>query len=249
MIQVSGPDLGEPALVPLHDPVDSGAEALVAVRLTAPLEPGRYTAEWMLQNADGEQFGTGPNGDRPLSMEIVIPELPEGVTYDFTEVVCLARWDTTRASFLPCDGSDDETGLQEGYVRVNEDPALEQSTRNNPPVIEMKPSNQQSGFIMGEFPPVTIQDGDRFSSTVGCMDENDGCKVLFGLYYVVHMGQPQLIAEWPEEYDEVASDFSVDLSDLAGQEVSLILRVTENGGTSLEAKAFWLNPVIEHDLR
>lgn len=249
LMQISGPDLGEAALVPLHDPVASNTEATIAVRLTAPSEPGRYTAEWMLQNADGEQFGVGPEGDRPLTMEIIVAELPEGVAYDFTSMVCLARWDSDRATFLPCDGLDDEVGLQEGYVRINEDPALEQSTQDNPPVIEIKPNNGNRGFISGTFPPITIQDGDRFTSTVGCMDENDGCTVIFRLEALLASGATRVLAEWPETYDEVASDFSVDLSDLAGEEVGFVLMVVENGGISLEAKAFWLDPIIERPVR
>jgi hypothetical protein len=249
LIQISGPDLGEDALVQLHDPVPAGSEATVAVRLTAPSEPGSYKAEWMFQNADGEQFGTGPNGDRPLTMEIRVAELPDGVVYDFTQVVCLARWDSNRATYLPCDGLDDEEGLQNGYVRVNEDPALEQSTRNNPPVIEVKPNNQNGGIISGAFPPITIQDGDRFSSTVGCMDEMEGCEVVFRLEAQIFDGTRQLIAEWEESFDNVASDFSVDLSDYADQEISLVLTVAENGGRSAEARAFWLDPVIERSTR
>jgi hypothetical protein len=249
LIQVSGPDLGEDALVQLHDPVPAGSEATVAVRLTAPSESGSYTAEWMFQNADGEQFGTGPNGDRPLTMEIRVAELPEGVAYDFSQSVCLARWDSNRATFLSCEGIDDEEGLQNGYVRVNEDPALEQQSRNNPPVIEVKPNNQNGGFISGVFPPITIQDGDRFTSTVGCMDEMPGCAVVFRLEAQTFNADRQLIAEWEEDFDNVAGDFTVDLSDYADQEISLILTVAENGGRSVEARAFWLNPVIERSVR
>ncbi len=246
LVQVGGPDMGEDAVVPLHDPVAAGETAEIAIRLTAPAEPGSYSAEWMLQNADGEQFGTGPNGDRPLSFEFVIPELPAGVVYDFTQMVCLARWDSDRASFLPCEGVDDEQGLQDGYVRVNSDPALEGSTRDNPPVIEVKPNNQASGSIAGFFPPITIQEGDRFAATIGCMDANPGCSVLFRLEAQFLDGGREVIAEWAEVSDEAPTDVSVDLSDLADQEVTLILVVQENGGRSLEAKAFWLDARVEH---
>lgn len=245
LVQVSGPDMGEDAVVPLHDPVAAGVTAEIAVRLTAPSEPGTYIAEWMLQNADGEQFGTGPNGDRPLSFEFVIPQLPAGVIYDFAQMVCLARWDSDRASFLPCEGSDDEQGLQDGYIRLNTNPALEGSTRDNPPVIEVKPNNQSGGSIAGFFPPITIQEGDRFAATIGCMDANPGCAVLFRLEAYFFSGGSEVIAEWAEVSDEAATDVSVDLSDLAGQEVTLVLVVQENGGRSLEAKAFWLDARVE----
>lgn len=245
LVQVSGPDLGEDVLVPLHDPVAAGDTATIAVRLTAPAQPGTYRAEWMLQNAAGEQFGTGPQGDRPLSLEFTIPQLPAGVVYDFTQMTCLAIWDSARASFLPCEGSDDEQGLQSGYVRVNTNPALEGSTRDNPPVIEVKPNNGANGTISGWFPPITIQEGDHFAATIGCMDQNPGCAVLFRLEAHFFDSEPEVIAEWTEVSDEIPTDVSVDLSDLAGREVTLVLVVKENGGRSLEAKAFWLDARVE----
>lgn len=245
LIQISGPDMGEDSIVALHDAVAAGDTATIAVRLTAPAEPGTYTAEWMLQNADGEQFGTGPNGDRPLSLEFVIPQLPNGVVYNFAQIVCLAVWNSDRVRFLPCEGVDDEQGLQDGYVRVNTNPALEGSTRDNPPVIEVKPSNGANGTISGWFPPITIQEGDQFAATIGCMDQNPGCAVLFRLEAHFFDGEPEVIAEWEEVSDETPTDVSVDLSDLVGQEVTLVLVVQENGGRSLEAKAFWLDARIE----
>ncbi len=245
LVQVSGPDLGPDKTVALVEPVAPGDSAQISLRLTAPAQPGTYTAEWMLQNADGQQFGTGPDGDRPLTLEFVVPQLPDNVIYDFAQSVCLARWDTKRATFLPCDGQDDEQGLQDGYVRVNENPALEGSTRGNPPVIEMKPNNQAGGWIAGFFPPTTIHQGDHFAATVGCMDANPGCSVIFELDYQLADGTRAELGEWPEISDEATTDISIDLSDLADQEVTLILMVRENGGRSLEAKAFWLDARVE----
>lgn len=245
LVQVSGPDLGVDKTVTLTEPVAAGDSSQLALRLTAPTEPGAYTAEWMLQNADGQQFGTGPNGDRPLTLEFVVPQLANGVIYDFAQSVCLARWDTKRATFLPCDGQDDDQGLQDGYVRLNENPALEGSTRDNPPVIEMKPNNQAGGWIAGFFPPVTFHQGDRFAATIGCMDANPGCSVIFELDYQLADGTRAELGEWAEVSDETTTDVSVDLSDLADQEITLILMVRENGGLSLEAKAFWLDARVE----
>jgi hypothetical protein len=198
----------------------------------------------MLQNAAGQQFGTGPEGDRPLSLEFSVAELPAGVRYDFTQSVCLARWDSDRATFLPCEGSDDEAGLQDGFVRMNADPALEGQTRNNPPVIEVKPNNQIGGWISGTFPPITIADGDRFTATIGCMDQMPGCAVTYWLQALLPDGEVQTIAEWQEVADDISHEVSADLSAYAGQEVSLVLVVLENGSRSLEARAFWLNAVI-----
>jgi hypothetical protein len=245
LLQTSGPELGEEQAVPLHDPIAAGTTSDILVRLTAPSDPGTYTAEWMLQNAAGELFGVGPGGDRPLTMEIVVADLPAPIVYDFAQAVCLAEWHSARAEFLPCEGLDDEQGIQDGYVRLNSDPALEGSTRGNPPVIEVKPNNQTGGWIAGYFPPTTIREGDHFLATIGCLDDNPGCEIIFRLEYESANGDSGVLAEWFEFSDEVVTEVEKSLSDLAGQEVRLILVVQENDGRSLEAKGFWLNARIE----
>ncbi|MEX1071231.1 MAG: hypothetical protein WEC37_01270, partial [Anaerolineales bacterium] len=186
-----------------------------------------------------------PDGDRPLTMEIVVAELTDSVVYDFSQVVCLAEWHSARAEFLPCEGLDDEQGLQDGYVRLNSDPALEGSTQGNPPVIEVKPNNQAEGWIAGFFPPITIQENDHFLATIGCMDGNAGCEIIFRLEYETALGDTGVLAEWFETSDEIATNVDISLAVLTDEEVRLILVVQENDGRSLEAKGFWLNGRIE----
>lgn len=232
---------GEQAL----PPVAAGETVEISLRLTAPDRAGEYAGEWMLRNPAGALFGVGPDGDQPLEAALQVADLPAGVVYDFISVACLTRWDSARATFLPCEGEDDETGIFQGYLRVNPDPALEGSTLNNPAVLEMKPNNGSNGFIMGAFPPITIAEGDHFVATVGCMDLNPGCDVLFSVQAQLPNGSQQTLVEWVEEFDEISHEIRADLSDLAGQEVSLVLMLRENGGRSVEAKGFWLNPRIE----
>lgn len=234
LYQTSGPDLGEEQAVPLHDPIATGTTSDILVRLTAPSEPGSYTAEWMLQNAEGEMFGVGPDGDRPLTMEIVVAELPDSVVYDFAQVVCLAELHSARAEFLPCEGLDDEQGLQEGYVRVA-----------NEGIIEVKPNNQQEGWIAGFFPPITFQVGDHFMATLGCVDENPQCQITFSLEAETHNGTRKLLGGPVEVSGEETVEFDFDLSHLNGQEIRIILIVQENGGRSLEAIGYWQNARIE----
>ncbi|MEX2160841.1 MAG: NBR1-Ig-like domain-containing protein [Anaerolineales bacterium] len=218
-------------------PVASGEVVDLSVRMTAPGDAGSYESEWMLRNAAGELFGVGPQGDRPLTAELVVPELPSGVVYDFTQVLCLARWDSGRAEFLPCDGEDDEQGGLDGYVRVAPNGT-----------IEVKPNNQQGGWIAGYFPPTVIQDGDRFRATVGCVDEDASCNISFTVRVLIGgdqliLGEAQAVAG-----DEVA-EIDIDLSALAGKEVTVILYMEENGGRSLEAVGYWRNPTIERAIQ
>jgi hypothetical protein len=234
LFQTNGPDLGEEQTVPLHDPIAAGTTSDILVRLTVPSDPGTYTAEWMLQNAAGELFGVGPEGDRPLTMEILVADLPAPIVYDFSQVVCLAEWHTARAEFLSCEGSDDEQGIQDGYVRVEREG-----------IIEVKPNNQQEGSIAGYFPPTTIQAGDHFLATVGCVDERPNCALAFMLIFETPDGT-QAVINHPETVEgDVRVEFDLDLSFLAGQEVRLILWVEENGGRSLDGIGYWQNARIE----
>jgi hypothetical protein len=246
LVHVGGNPMGvEDAVVDLATPVPAGQVFDFSLKMIAPSEPGTYTSEWMLRNPAGETFGVGPEGERPLSVELVVPELPDNVVYDFSQVVCLAQWHSERTTFLSCEGVDDEAGILDGYVRLNTEPALEGSSRGNPPVIEMKPNNQQGGWLAGFFPPTTIRQGDHFMATVGCMDGFPECSVLFQVDYELEDGTHETLAELAQVFDDVPGEIDIDLSTLAGKEVTLVLVVRENGGASREARAYWLNARIE----
>ncbi|MEX1247376.1 MAG: NBR1-Ig-like domain-containing protein [Anaerolineales bacterium] len=219
-------------------PVASGETVDLSVRMKAPSAAGGYASEWMLRNAAGELFGVGPQGDRPLTAELVVPELPAGVVYDFTQVVCLARWDSGRAEFLPCDGEDDEQGELDGYVRLAPNGT-----------IEVKPNNQQGGWIAGYFPPIVIEEGEHFRATVGCVDENPDCAVAFIFKFETTDGTQAILGDPQPLSGETRIEFDLDLSPLAGQEIIMILEMQENGGRSLEARGFWLNPRIERAIQ
>ncbi|MCW5879097.1 MAG: hypothetical protein KIS80_09570 [Anaerolineales bacterium] len=228
--------------------VPAGEIVEISLRMTAPDRSGEYAGEWLLRNPAGERFGVGADGNQPLEATLSVPELPAGVVYDFIHVACLTRWDSGRATFLPCEGEDDDLGLLQGYVRINSDPSLEASTSDNPPVLEVKPNNQSGNFIAGFFPPITLQEGDHFAATVGCMDENPGCRLLFYVEAQWPDGTRRRLLEWAEEADDMRHEIEADLSELAGEEISLVLIVSENGGRSLEGRGFWMDPRIERRL-
>ena len=240
LVHTGGDAFGGPEEVPL--PEVAAAETVeLSLRLTAPRQPGTYDGEWMLRNPAGRLFGVGPQGDRPLRASLVVPELPAGVIYDFSQIICLARWDSGRATFLPCEGQDDEQGLLEGYVRLAANGA-----------IEVKPNNQANGFIAGYFPPVTVQVGDHFRATVGCVDENPDCAVAFIVKYRIE--ESSLVS--PEEVNLTdliplsggeTLDIDMDLSALTGNVVTFVLFTQKNGGRSLDGIGYWLNPRVENN--
>jgi hypothetical protein len=50
----------------LHGEVLPGSSIDLSVSMIAPITPGIYQGNWMLQNEKGEQFGIGPNADAPF---------------------------------------------------------------------------------------------------------------------------------------------------------------------------------------
>lgn len=48
----------------------------LSVEFTAPLQPGTYRSNWMLQAPDGSLFGLGMNADTPFYVSIVVVEQP-----------------------------------------------------------------------------------------------------------------------------------------------------------------------------
>lgn len=234
LVFTAGEPMGAAEEIALSASVAVGESVDLSVRLTAPVSAGDHTGEWMLRNADGETFGVGPSGVKPLTVVLSIPELPAGVVYDFAQILCLARWDSGRAEFLPCEGENDEQGQLDGYVRLAPNGT-----------IEVKPNNQEGGWIAGIFPSTTIQPGDHFLATVGCVDENPDCEIAF-IIKVMTISEQFIIGNPQAVSGDSTESFDVDLSALAGQEISFILYMEENGGRSLDAIGYWLNARIEN---
>lgn len=218
----------------------------ISVAMQAPQIPASYSGEWKIRTGDGQIFGVGADGDAPLRVNFEVAELPEAVRYEFDQVHCLAQWHSGAASFLPCEGLGDESDLRQGYVRLNLDPALEGSSANNGAVLEVKGNNQQGGWIAGFFPGIVIEAGDHFTATIGCIDLQEGCAVVFHFEIEVDGGGLQRLASWTEIYDDQVHEVDVDLSEFAGSRVNFVLRVEEEGsGRSMESIAFWQKPQIE----
>lgn len=239
LVHTGGDPMGAEDLV--LPSVPAGRTVDLSLRLSAPSQPGTYTGAWMLRAGTGELFGIGPAGDRPLTADLVVPDLPAGVAYDFAQVLCLARWDSGRATFLPCEGDADEQGVLDGFVRLAPNGT-----------IEVKPNNQVNGWIAGYFPPITVQNGDHFRATVGCVDENPDCDIAFMLKLNTDgtdrpaveegaLGNPYLLAGGQ------IIEIDIDLSIWQGKQVTLILYMYENGtGRTLDAIGYWRAARIEN---
>lgn len=70
----SGERLGAPVSVPLTEDVPPNTSVELSVDMVAPSEAGTYQSNWKLNNAAGEFFGIGPNGNAAFWVRIIVVE-------------------------------------------------------------------------------------------------------------------------------------------------------------------------------
>lgn len=71
-IFVSGDQMEAPDAVSISEPVSPGQSIDIDVTMIAPSEPGTYQGYWKLRNANGSEFGIGPNGNNTFWVQIVV---------------------------------------------------------------------------------------------------------------------------------------------------------------------------------
>lgn len=260
LVFASGEALGAPAVINLTTTVPSGATVDLSIDMLAPAAPGRYVSRWKLRNPAGEVFGVV--ADQPFYADIVVvaatasvtptPTVTptgavtvtppaSGVVYDFTANLCRAEWRSVAgAAPLVCPGI---AGSSSGYVMRLENPVLETGAIERSPVILTVPQMVTSGAITGRFPALAIQRGDHFRATLGCLQGQQQCSVIYQVNYSVSGGSPVSLGEWRQTYDGSIQGIDVDLSSLAGQQVEIIL-VVLSGSQALEDQAVWVYPRI-----
>lgn len=66
--------------IELDDTIVPGEIADISAEVTIPQGFGRYRGAWWLQNGQGGRFGTGINGNNPLTLNVVVPAPPATLT-------------------------------------------------------------------------------------------------------------------------------------------------------------------------
>jgi hypothetical protein len=219
--------------------VAPGETVDISIDLTAPSEKGTYKGNWILQDTSGNQFGVGASASGSIWVQIRVVELKSGTLLDLVASYCSASWESS-AGDLPCPGHETD---KEGFVIRLDEPHHEGRPEDEP-ALWTYPEMVKDGWIMGTFPAVKIKDGDHFLADVGCLYGYLKCNVEFQLKYKVSGGSTKTLYSVKEEYDGEITRLDVDLSDLAGKEVQIILYVDTNGSPADDA-AFWLVPHIE----
>lgn len=239
LVYVSGDRMHVQAAYWLNAVVRPGEMVDVSAQFVAPSAPGSYRGYWMLANAYGYTFGFGPTTQSAFWVDITVQGAVTGRGFDFAANMCNALWSNADRD-LPCPGNPDS---EHGSVVLLTSPVFEGGRHENEPTLWTRPEAQRGGIISGLFPAYKVHNGDRFVSSIGCLDDSKGCDVTFYLDAKIP-GQPtRNLGAWQEIYDGDYRDVEVDLSSLAGQTVQFILRV-ENNGKAAAANAFWFTPAI-----
>lgn len=230
-------------VVPLTYDVAPGHTIDVAVFLRAPDEKGDYKGYWKLRDESGNTFGIGGNYDGEFWVEIQVKHAaaPYDTPFDFVANYCLGEW-SNETHVLPCPGSSASLG---GYVIKLKNPTLEKGGTDDEPALWVHPEFIKNGSIIGEYPPILIQDGDYFVTTLGCLKDATGCNVVFNLSYSADDGPVTSLGTWTEVYDKILTHVHIDLSALKGKTVVFFLTVDANG-TYKGDEAFWLAPAIRN---
>ncbi len=72
IVFVKGDQMDAVASIPLGRVLSPGQSMTISVDLRAPVDVGNYTGYFMLQTADGKNFGIGPNFDEPFWVKIYV---------------------------------------------------------------------------------------------------------------------------------------------------------------------------------
>jgi hypothetical protein len=241
MVFDSGTQMGSTASVAFPSAnVAPGQNVDLSVNMTAPNAAGHYIGYWKFKNAAGALFGIGVNANRSWWVEINVNGTPTsgGVAYDFTANAGSATW-SSGAGGLSFPGTD---GDAKGFALRLDQPNYESGANTPQPGLVVSPQQITNGFIQARYPEFTVQNGDRFQTTVGCQAGATSCYVAYRLDYEVG-GTVRTFWTFREKFEGWTYNANLNLSPLAGQTVRFILYVSA-WGSPIGDRALWGNPVI-----
>lgn len=235
----SGDRMGGAAAANLPGAVAPGQSVDVSVKLTAPAATDTYTGYWALRNAAGVVFGLGKDAQSPFYVKIkVVGDMT--IMFDFVAEYCHADW-RSGAGDLGCPGN---LGGKKGYAIDVKNPQLENGQKYNGGGLLTVPERVNNGYLQGYYqPPFKVQKGDRFRAIVNCEYLATGCNVIFRLDYQIGNGKVKTFWSFNEIYDGLYYTVDIDLSSLAGENVTFILTVLANGKADAD-KPVWVAPRI-----
>ncbi len=236
----SGNQMGAPATSSLPQAVEPGETVDISIDMTAPASPGTYTGYWMLVSETGEVFGLGDDASSPFWVRIRVTEEDEYVVYNLAENYCQAGWRSSAVDPIHCPSEED---LEMGFVQAVDQPRLEDGKVYHQPAILTYPDFGESGYMVGRYPPLLIEEGDSFRATIGCLHNATSCNVNFTLRVLEPGVGFHTLGMWHEIYDGLIYPIDVDLSEFAGMEVELTLSAIAVDDTK-DNYALWVDPRV-----
>ena len=241
LVFVDGRLMGGREVQGLPGQVRPGESIDISADFEAPKDPGDYKGFWMLRDQNGVLFGLGDRADKSFWVSINVVDFDVGsYEVDFALDYCAATW-RSDSGRLPCPGFVTST---DGFVRLLANADLE-NRRENEPTLWVHPYEERYGWIEGTYPSYKVGEGDHFKAWVGCLEGYDRCSLKFYLDYEGENGRIYRLGEWVETYDGQVTKIDIDLADLEGDKVRLILGVEANTKNVEDAQGFWFVPVIE----
>ncbi|MCE1252942.1 MAG: hypothetical protein LWX83_05265 [Anaerolineae bacterium] len=242
LVYAGGNDMQASREIPLSVAVPVGGTVDVSVDLTAPQLPGSYNSYWMLQSDKNELFGIGNNGKNVFYVNVRVggsSNAAINTAFYMAGSVCMAGWFSTKG-VLTCPGS---ASTSTGAVYKLDSITMEGGIKKSLPAIISIPNSGSDGKITGQFPAYQVQSGDHFRTTIGCLDGHSACDVIFQISYVGDDGTAHSLGSWGHTLDGYNQEVDIDLSNLAGSSIQMILSVYNNGSSD-DDYAFWLDPVV-----
>ncbi|HOG77520.1 MAG TPA: NBR1-Ig-like domain-containing protein [Anaerolineaceae bacterium] len=211
-----------------------GQNLTLMLNIAVPFEPGNYRADFRLRDGQGSMFSfKNPEKTFWVAVEVINTSL------NLAENLCAADW-TSGAGKLNCPG---KAGSADGFAYVDASPLLENGSEDDEPAIWLSPQEVQNGYIQGAFPAQRIPEKARFEAVLGCAKSALACDADFSLYVQAGVEVPRLLAAWNETNDGAFRRISYDLTNLAGQNLRLILRV-DSRGSAVDDILHLLMPVL-----
>ena len=239
VVFISGDSLGAATVMDLPGSVAPGQVIDISIPMKAPSTDGSYRGNWKLRDAGGLLFGLGNTGAN-FYVDIRVKGAQVGLPYNMVDNYCSAGWQSS-AGQLACPSAENDS---RGFVMKVDKPTLESGYVDDEPALYMHPQMITDGVIRGFYPALRIESGAHFRAAIGCARGATNCNVKFMLEYQIGSEEIKTLATWSEVYDEKFQQVDVDLSNLAGKDVRLILTVLANG-VSDQDRALWLAPRVE----
>lgn len=238
LVFFSGDAMKGPAVVSLSKNVNPGESIELSVTLTAPEKKGSYRGYWKLRNAAGVLFGFGKDANSPFWVDIKVGE-PEYTFLSLVDTLCKAKWENNNGVELPCPGDGDEA---KGFVEIIDEPVNEDGSDADVWGLMTVPPSRKNGFMQGQYRVFEVKEGDRFRAVLQCAYKARKCDMIFRLDYQ-NNGKTRTLGSWEEVYDGRQTTVDLDLSNLAGETIKLIL-VVDTNGTRPGDYGVWLNPRV-----